>query len=523
MPNIAIEKRTTELSFRDVYHILFRHKKKAILFFSAVFVTVTLGTFLAPKIYRSEAKLFVRIGRESVTLDPTVTTGQIVSIGQSRENEINSELEILRSRELFEKVVDAIGPAVFLKGPKAVTENTPSPAETGRETAGKPGQVNLLERIGLSNPLEDRERAILTVVDNLKVETQKNTNILFLSYEAENPKLAQDALNKLIEFYLERHIVIHRTAGSYGFFDKEVDQIRNQLTKGEEELKNLKKEKGVGSIEEKRKIVLERIRSLQQEAELTQAALAASKAKVKELKEKLASLSPNVVMQQTQSSSNYGIELIRARLYELRLKEQQLLTKYNETSVAVQEIRREISGAQALLDKEVSTRTEVTTGINATYEEVNRALIMEMANFSSLESKAKILEAQLTDARAELKQFIETEVRIASLQRDLNLQYAKYSKYSENLEQARIDQALEMNKFSNISIVQQPTLSRKPVRPRKVVNLSLGLLIGILGGIGFAFFFERADHTFRKPEDVEQRLKLPLLAAIPNSKEKFGS
>jgi len=514
MPITTIEKRTTELSFRDVYHILFRHKRKVILFFLAVFITVTLGTFLTPKTYRSEAKLFVRIGRESVTLDPTVTTGQIVSVGQSRESEINSEIEILKSRELSEKVVDAIGPAVFLRRPMEMTENDPSPAEAGRETRGKIRQVSLLERIGLSNPLEDRERAILTVVENLKAEAQKNTNILFLSYEAENPKLAQDALNKLIVFYLERHIIIHRTAGSYGFFDKEVDQIRNQLTKGEEELKNLKKEKGVGSVEEKRKIILERIRSLQQEAELTQAALAASRAKVKELKDKLAALSPNVVMQQTQSSSNYGIELIRARLYELRLKEQGLLTKYNETSMAVRDIRREIAGAQALLDKEVSTRTEVTTGINATYEEVNRTLIMEMANFSSLESKAKILEGQLTDARGELKQFIDTEVRIVSLQRDLSLQVAKYSKYTENLEQARIDQALEMNKFSNISIVQQPTLSRKPVRPRKVVNLSLGLLIGIFGGIGLAFFFERADHTLKKPEDVEERLKLPTLATI---------
>jgi capsular polysaccharide biosynthesis protein len=45
----------------------------------------------------------------------------------------------------------------------------------------------------------------------------------------------------------------------------------------------------------------------------------------------------------------------------------------------------------------------------------------------------------------------------------------------------------------------------------------------MLGGIGLAFFSEHMDHTFKRPEDVEERLKLPLLAAIPNSREKYGS
>ena len=54
---------------------------------------------------------------------------------------------------------------------------------------------------------------------------------------------------------------------------------------------------------------------------------------------------------------------------------------------------------------------------------------------------------------------------MVNLQRELALQDAKYRKYSENREQARIDQALETNKISNISVVQQATASTKPVRP----------------------------------------------------------
>ena len=117
MTERVFEERYPERSLRDIYYVLFRHKWKIILFFLAVVITVTIGTFQAPEIYRSDAKLLVRIGRESVTLDPTATTGHIISIGQSRQAEINSELEILKSREIAEKVVDAIGLEAILKPP----------------------------------------------------------------------------------------------------------------------------------------------------------------------------------------------------------------------------------------------------------------------------------------------------------------------------------------------------------------------------------------------------------------------
>lgn len=118
MPVTVNEERLPEKSLRDVYQVLFRHKRKAFIFLIAVFVTVTLGTFLASEIYRSDAKVLVRLGRENVSLDPTATTGPVITLGQQRENEIKSELEILNSKELVEKVVDAIGPQAFLESPE---------------------------------------------------------------------------------------------------------------------------------------------------------------------------------------------------------------------------------------------------------------------------------------------------------------------------------------------------------------------------------------------------------------------
>ena len=516
-------------SLRDFHYILFRHKWKVIIFFLAVMVTVTLGTFLAAEIYRAEAKLLVKIGRENVSLDPTATTGQVIQLGQTRESEINSELDILKSRELALKVVDAIGPAKFLDPPEEENlANGSSGAKTPewKRALKKNGRAvidavaDFLEGIGLIPLLDDREKAVIQLMKNLETETQKNTNTLSLTYDAESPKFAQTVLSRLIDFYLDKHVTVHRTAGSYNFFEQQSEDLRGQLVRTEEELKTLKNKTGVASLDEQRKILLGRIGTLQQESEATLAALAISRAKVKDLKEKLAGLSPTLVTQEMKSSSTYGVELMRSRLYELRLKEQELLSKYTETSIPVQEVRRQIAEAQAQLAKEEPTRTDVTTGINTTHQQLDLAMLSEMATLSSLEAKARVVNDQLNAARGEVKEINDTELRLVTLQRELALQDTKYRKYSENREQARIDQALETDKISNISVIQKATASLKPVKPRKALNLLLGFFLGLLGGLGLAFFSEYLDHSIKTPEDVEGELKLQLLASIPYMKKQ---
>jgi uncharacterized protein involved in exopolysaccharide biosynthesis len=509
-------------SVRDFLYVLFRHKWKIILFFLVVVATITVSTLLSKEIYRSEAKLMVRLGRESVALDPTATTGQVMHVGQSRESELNSELEILKSRELVQKVVDTIGSRTLLGG--VPPESSKATMQPGKENLKKfvdtLQQVatelkNLLIQLGIQYPLTEREKAIVQFIKNYRVEVQKNSNILFISYEGPGHDLSQITLTTLINFYLEKHSVMHRTSGSHEFFNNQTDQIRNQVAKVEEELLRLKSKTGVASLEDQRRILMNRIGSLQQESESTQAALSISQAKIQELKKKLADLSPTLVTQETKGTGNYAADLMRARLYELQLKEQDLLSKYTENSKLVQEVRRQIQEAQALLAKEEPTRTQVTTGINTAYQDLNLELIKETATLSSLGAKSNILKTQLEAARREITELNNTEFKMVGLQRDLNLLEAKYRKYAENLEQTRVDQALLNNKISNISVVQAPTTLPEPVKPRKALNVVLGIILGILGGIGLGFCWEWVDHSLKTPRDIEEKLKLPILASIP--------
>src|ERR1700722_16699062 len=75
---------------REVAHVFRRHQKKMFVWAMLVMVVSLAAMKFLPRKYASEAKLFVRLGRESVTLDPTTTTGQMLQVQETRENQINS-------------------------------------------------------------------------------------------------------------------------------------------------------------------------------------------------------------------------------------------------------------------------------------------------------------------------------------------------------------------------------------------------------------------------------------------------
>ncbi len=102
------------LTLFDVIGAGFRYKGRAILVTGLMLLLCAAAILLFPKKYESEAKLFVRLGRGSASIDPA-TVGQTISIQESRETEMNSMIDLLQSRSLAERIVDEIGHERILK------------------------------------------------------------------------------------------------------------------------------------------------------------------------------------------------------------------------------------------------------------------------------------------------------------------------------------------------------------------------------------------------------------------------
>lgn len=481
--------RPPESSLRDIYYLLFRHKKLALTTGIVVLVLVIAGTFLLPEIFESEAMLLVKLGRESVSLDPTVTTGQIVTTYQSREQEINSEIEILRSRELTEQVVNVVGVEALLRNPLVI-----APIDSAQ---GYPATAR--ER-------EEYEKAILAVSRNLLVEPQKNSNIIIVRFEAKSPMLANTVITTLINSFLDKHIKVHATEGSFEFFTEQTTGLRDELTTTEAELTELKKSIGIASLEEQRSNLLERITALEREIDSTRSDRAASRSKVQELERLIEDL-PNMV----ESQRVTGNDWMNQDLYRLKLDELDLLSRYSEDSREVREIRRQIEEATLAL----SAQSQTTYGSNTTVRSLQQELLIERALLAAYESRTEEVAQRLTEARGELTVITDNEARLAQLERTRDLQEENYKKYYDNLEQARIDREIQRQKLSNISVIQEATMPIKPVSPNKTLNVALGLVLAVFSSISLAFFAEFVDHSIKSQEDVEQRLQLHTLIALP--------
>jgi succinoglycan biosynthesis transport protein ExoP len=142
-------------------------------------------------------------------------------------------------------------------------------------------------------------------------------------------------------------------------------------------------------------------------------------------------------------------------------------------------------------------------------------MIAEEGALSSLEARLAVQREKLAQLKEQYRSINEDTLILANLERKRAALEGSYKKFSENLQQARIDQSLKLEKISNITIAQQPTYSLQPLKTKKLVVLLGGVFGGILAAVALAFFLESFDHTIRKPDDIQERLNMRCLVSLP--------
>lgn len=477
----------------DVYRAFSRHKKKAVWFFCTVFAGTLLFTFFVPRQYQSEGKLFVRLGRENATLDPTATLGQnpIVTIPQSREREINSEVEILQSRALIEQVVDALGPEEII----------------GRD---------------------DREKAIRRVTKKLIVKAAKKSSVINVTYRGSTPELCQAVVAKLIDTYLDEHGRLNRTHGSHEFFVEQTRRLHEKLSRNEASLRDLKNETGLASPEAQRKQIVIRIGRIEDDLLKTEESRAVEEANVRQLRRKAATL-PVTQIEETSGFGDEGTNRMRERFYALQLRQKEAQSKYTDEHPKMRQVHEQIAAARKILEQEEKTLKHITREPGRLRQEAELALLVGEPKLASLEAQSDQLKSQLVVVRLQLIKMNEDELRVAAAQREVDLLDADYRKYSTNLEQTRIDKQLEVQRMSNISVVQPASFEPHPVRPRILLNLLLGFCAATLGGLALPLAIDQYERTMQAPireakdagnGDIHKEHDVPMLAAIAKLKAR---
>jgi uncharacterized protein involved in exopolysaccharide biosynthesis len=327
--------------------------------------------------------------------------------------------------------------------------------------------------------------------------------------------VAQAVVSRLTDCYLERYAHLHRTPGAHRFLSEQAARLRAQLTRTEEELRDLKDRSGLFHPEGQRLALTTRVGQLETDLVQTAAAVAAAEAEVKVLRARLAETPKTQVTASTSGFPNQVADLMRGQLYTLRLKEIDLLGRHPEGHPEVRLVRNQLATAREAVGREERQRDQVTTGPNRAYEEGQIALVRQEAALASLRARADELRRQRDREQAALRAMNRDEVPVARLQRELEMQTAQYRKCAESLEQAEIDRGLEAERISNVNVVQPATYEIEPVRPKPLLYLGIALAVALLGSLAVAGVAEKLDDSLKAPEEVEAALGLPVLAAVP--------
>ena len=511
-------------SVRDILYVVFRHKWKIAGFFVLTVAVVTGVTFVLPMVYRSEAVLLMRIGRENLPADPSVQS-TMVNVTQDRTSDVRSEVAILTSHGLAEEVVDAIGEGWILD--RADLRREELPLEAPEEPAGwkrplhgvRDAGQGLLVALDLKEPLGAHEEAVNKVIMSLRVDVQRQTNIINVGYEARSGPLAQVVLEKLLGRFMERHLEVFATQVSPEFFQGHVARLEQELAQSEKKLDEFRGEFGIAEMQAQKEGLLEQIGSLEGELSDCRADADGLRAQVAALDKALKEYPREHELARTTGLTNYAWVEIKERLIDLRIQETDLSERYPDSHRPLVELREKIRQLEEALAQEEEHRTEITSGLNANYEGWKHTLEVQRSAMEAQLARVKVLETEIARHRQTLAELASREMKLIQLERDRELTEAEYRQYRAQLHQANISAALDLDKVSNVSIVQPASRPSVPIKPRKIRNVVLGILVGLFGGLCFAFVVEYLDDSLNTTEAAQKRLGVPVLAAV--SRKEF--
>jgi uncharacterized protein involved in exopolysaccharide biosynthesis len=475
--------KSTGSSLRDLLYILFKHQSKILTIFIVTVTTVTVSAFSITPVYEANASLLVKIGREYIN-QPKVGIGPNLMV-LNQEEIINSEIQILNNRELIEKVITAMGVGTLYSW----------------IASDPPARVTPLET------------AMLQFSKDLTVVGINQSNVINVAFQHQDPVIAAKALALLIDFFKERHLEIFSNPQS-SFLEKQLADYRQRLKESENTLEAFKKQNQVYSVEEQRGLLLHQQVELDTALKHTRNRIEELKKKVVSYQEQLRGLTQNKT-RYTQTERDEIVVDAQAHLLNLQLKEQELLAKdYREDGRLVENVRKEIRLVKNFLKaQEEDIRRKVRTA-NPVYQEVEKEMLKAEAELASQRAGAVTLAQQLAQLDRKIQFVDQKQNELRNLNRELSINEKNYRAYVEKFEEARISDDLNRQKIVNISVIQAPAASQKPVKPKKLLMIILAILLGAVCGLGFAFFLEFTSQSFSTSEQLEQRFGLPVLTSI---------
>ncbi|HEX2695692.1 MAG TPA: Wzz/FepE/Etk N-terminal domain-containing protein, partial [Acidobacteriota bacterium] len=454
------------IDFREYWRVVLKRRWTVISFAATVLAVVGLYSFLVRPTYTATGTLLIEREPNILSFE------EIFQIETFNDDYFQTQYKVLQSRSLAEDTIERL----------KLYENA---AFAGKMKKGKNGG-------GWTDPVF-RSRLVEAFQSRLGVKPISQTRLVEVSFKARDPKFAAEVLNGLFDAYIDMNVQkkFQATEQATEFLTDQIAGIRIEIDRDERKLQEYGAQKNIIALSDTETTVVEKLGELNKALTAAQIDMIQKQTYYNEIR----MASPDNI---PEAIKNPLIQKLRedyaGMSREYTKKQETFLPDYPE----MRRLKTELDAAKIALENETGVL------IKSAYSDYQAAL-QQYRSLDAVFNRQKLDSIQLNSN--------------AILYNSLKNEVANKKTLLENLmrrqSETGVSARLKGLRTSNVWVMDRAEVPIDPSSPKKKRNMVLALMLGLFGGLGLAFLFERLDSSIKSFEDVEKYAGLPSLGMVP--------
>lgn len=498
-----------EIDLKAIFRALLKHK--------ALIAGVTGFCVLASVVYtlrvkpQYESTVMLQIDRAAQKVVGFNAEMQVDEGPASDQLQLRTQIELLKSRALAERVIDELGlfkKAVPSELPSLVTDSakgeTPE-AFGGEAPEQEPGFFETIKNnlVQLFKPSVDSEDA-LTRAETLKefdksltIEPVRNSRLVELKVLNNDADLSARIANTMARDFIAMSIERKADSSVYArqFLEDQIKQTKAKLEESERLINDYAKKNEILNLGGDRGNATTQT--------FVDFSAALSKAEQDRIKaESLYNELKNNPENAPDVLENRAIQTYKEQKAKLEAEYAKNLAIFKPDFPAMVQAKAQITELDARIKAEVDT---ILGSLKAQYQAAKK-------QEDSLRSK-------VASTRSEVLTVQDRNVDLSLLKREADTNRQVYDSLLQRLKEVSVTAGITTN---NVSIVDEASVPLFPAKPKPLINLGLGLILGLFLGMLAALLREQMDDSIKHADEVEKEFGLPLLGLIPYTKPDKG-
>lgn len=362
-------------------------------------------------------------------------------------------------------------------------------------------QLGMAENPAFANPsamakLDPEARKVRLIAlfkSALNVELIPKTRMILVGFDSRDPVLAARVANTLVTNYVDYNFQLKydATRQASGWMETQLDELKAKVEKSQQALVDYERQhslNSVGSGAQDRENVEDQVLS-----DLSKDLTTAQAERIE--KESLYNQVQADRAQIARLAHNDLLQRLEEKLSEEKQEYTEALAQYGPKYPRALRFQKQIDETQSQIGQEqdrVIDRIRLDYGTAVNRENLARAAV-----------------AREKEVLGGVNQLL---VQHNILQRDFDANEQLYQNLIQRLKDATVSAGLRSTNVHQVDVALPPD---RPIRPRKLLNISVATLAGLMLGIMLAFGQEALDHSIRSAEEIEALLAIPTLGTIP--------